>query len=148
MTTYSASFRGVADSQQSLAPVQPIATIVGAATQKVTVLEVGLTFTANGSGSYGLGRPAANGSGVKESYAFVGQQDDGAPVGIATFVAAWTTPPTAPTQFLRRFTPVAAISGAFWSFARGLTLPASGQLVLMQLNAFTPVADIWAVIDE
>lgn len=58
------------------------------------------------------------------------------------FGTAWSVEPVVPTQFFRRYQPVAAIIGAgcIWSFPRGLRIPASGSLLLWTLATGASVA--------
>jgi hypothetical protein len=127
----------------------PHFTIVASATNKPALLEFGFVLAPGvTTTAFSFGRPAANGVTPKESYNFGAQNNDGAGTSLTTGVAEWATPPTAPTNYLRRVSAQNAVSGTLWTFGRGLGIPVSGQLALYCLTTFTVPLDLWAVIDE
>jgi hypothetical protein len=120
--------------------------IIAASSKRAEILEIGLTLNAATASVFGLGRPAAAGAGPTSPVAVLGE--DPTITGATTLAMAWTTPPTAPTNFLRRASLAASIgAGVIFTFPRGLIISASSSLVLWNLSAVS-VADVWVVLNE
>lgn len=123
-------------------------TIISSATNKPKLMEFGFAQATGTASSYGLGRPAANGTTPTSPVTFLDEADGGGPAALTTACLAWTSQPTAPTQFLRRInTPATVGAGCIWTFPRGLGIPVSSNIVLWNITA-TVGCDVWAVIDE
>ncbi len=117
------------------------------ATDRVRIMELGLTQNTGTAGVYGLGRPAVIG-GTPTTPVTVLAEDPGEPAGTATTAIAWGTGPTVPANFFRRVTcPATAGAGIVWIFPRGLIIAVSSAVVVW-IIATAPVCDIWVVVDE
>jgi hypothetical protein len=116
---------------------------------RARIMEIGVFLNAATASLIGLGRPAAIGVTPTSPVDFL--PEDSADPTVASQVQsalAWTTGPTAPTQFLRRVGLAAAIgSGVIWTWQNGLVIPVSSSVVLwnLQLNS---ALQAYAVIDE
>ena len=122
--------------------------IISAATNKPKIMELGFAQVTGTASSYGLGRPAAAGTTPTTPANFMDEQDGGGPTSLTTACLAWTSQPTAPTNFLRRInTPATVGAGCIFTFPRGLAMPVSSNIVLWNITA-TVALDAWAVIDE
>lgn len=111
------------------------------------LLELSLVQVTGTAQSLGLGRPAA--IGVTPGTVSTFQRDyPNDPPCVTTIAASWTTSPTAPTSYFRRWNSAATIGvGVLWTFPRGLQIPVSSGLVLF--NITTALAcDLNCVIDE
>jgi len=97
--------------------------------------------------SYGIGRPAAQGVTPGTTSTF--QRDDSAdPACVTTASLTWATPPTAPTNFHRRWNSAATVGvGIIFTFPRGLTVPVSASLTVHNITA-TVALDVNCAIDE
>lgn len=111
------------------------------------VLECSLVQVTGTASSYGLGRPAAQGGTPATTSTF--QRDNPAdPACVTTNSLSWTTSPTSPTNFMRRWNSAATIGvGMIWTFPRGLTVPVSASLVVFNITA-TVALDCNMAIDE
>lgn len=122
--------------------------VISASTNKPKIMEVGISQNTGTASTWGLGRPAANGTTPTSPVNFLDEADGGGPAGLTTACLAWTAQPTAPTQFLRRVsTPATVGAGIIWTFPRGLAMPISGNIVVWNITA-TVASDVWGVIDE
>ncbi len=124
-----------------LFPSAPIAELIASATDHIRALAVTFSFQFNGAGAntqitVGVGVPAATGV----PYRTWTPQATDPSIGLsnaAVIATLWTTPPTAPTAFLRRFSFVTpGISGDNGLvierkiiFPRGFMLKSSSSLV-------------------
>jgi hypothetical protein len=115
-------------------------------TDRIYLLEVGITINAATASVFGLGRPAA--IGVTPTGPTVGLAEDlGDPAATGTVATAWATAPTAPAQFFRRVSlPATVGAGIVWVFRR-LVINVSSSVVLYNITA-NSVADVWFVWDE
>ncbi len=119
-----------------------------AASDRVRLLEIGITIAAATASTFGLGRPAA--IGVTPGGTATGLPEDvGDVAGTGVAATTWGTGPTTPAAFLRRVGFPASIgSGIGWEFGPiGIVIPAGGSLVLWNLSAVSP-ADVYCVYDE
>ncbi len=116
------------------------------ATDRVVVLEIGITVNTATAQTLGLGRPAAQG--VTPVNVIFQAEDFAAPASTTNASLSWGTSPTVPAQFFRRVSlPATAGAGIVWTFPRGLIVPVSASLVIW--NITTAVAcDVWCVVDE
>jgi len=73
--------------------------------------------------------------------------DPGDPTSVCNGAIAWTTSPTVPLIFRRRWNGTLASVGVVWTFPRGLTIPASGSIVNWNI-ATTVASDVNTIIDE
>lgn len=122
--------------------------IISAATNKPKIMELGVSQNTGTATSWGLGRPAAAGVTPTTPVTFLDESDGGGAAAVTTACLAWTTQPTAPTNFLRRFSTSATVgAGIIWTFPRGLGMPVSSNIVLWNITA-SVASDVWAVIDE
>ena len=116
---------------------------------RARLMELGVFLGAATASTYGLGRPAAIGITPTSPVDF--QPEDLAEPTVASQVQsalAWSTGPTAPTNFLARIGLPATIgTGVIWTFPRGLIIPVSSSIVLWNL-ATNGVVDAYAVLEE
>lgn len=121
--------------------------IIAAATPRPKIMEIGIFLAAATASVFGLGRPDAAGDTPTGPIAVLAE-DEGDPAGTTTTALAWATSPTAPTQYIRRIALPATIgTGVIWTFPRGLVIPVSGTIVIMNIGA-TGVADVYVVVEE
>jgi hypothetical protein len=116
---------------------------------RTALLELHLFLGAATQSLYGLGRPAAIGVTPTSPVTLLAEDPgDGSPQ--AKTAVAWGTGPTVPANFLRCVNLPAAIgAGIIWTFGpKGLVIPASGSLVLWNLQANSAALDIVAVVEE
>ena len=124
----------------------PYANFVPGAAQRMRLLELGVSVSAATVSSVGLGLaanvPVASAVALGES-----QDNAAASGGVGT---AWTTAPTAPTKFKRRFVVPATIGlGFIWRFDSPGILAADQKLVLWNFGAAAGAAlDVYVVFDE
>lgn len=124
------------------------ATLRCSATRDARVFEIGVATSAATLSSVGLGRPANTPVATTST---LGQAEDTSlGAGLTNADTAWSTAPTAPTVFMRRFAiPATAGLGFIWTFQNGLVLPVSGQIVLWNFGAGAGSAlDVYFVWDE
>jgi hypothetical protein len=106
------------------------------------ITELIITNGAATATEYGFGRAAAAGT---QTGGISVQPDhpSNATSGKSTCAVAWSAAPTVPTQFLRRIN-IAGVIGepAILVFPEGITVAASGEMVLWNLQANTADANI------
>jgi hypothetical protein len=120
--------------------------VLRSVTRRLRVLEFGITLQAATASTFGLGRPANTPAGGTNNAPLPGDPADAAAL-MQQVLAGWTTAPTAPTSFLRRWGFAATIGlGAIFTFPR-LIIPVGGSIVLWNITA-TGVSDIYAVVEE
>lgn len=73
--------------------------------------------------------------------------DPGDPASTVNGAIAWSTSPTVPLIYRRRWNGTLASVGVVWTFPRGLVLPASGSMVNWNI-ATTVASDVNTIIDE
>jgi hypothetical protein len=124
----------------------PFAELVAGATDRPRLMELSYMVSATSSAAVRLGRPPVSGVGSQSSYVFK-PDDPTSPPSTVQIVTLWNTPPTKPSIWLRQATVQNVIGGNIvWLFRKGLTIPASGSLVLW--NSSSVVAGwVHAVID-
>lgn len=135
----------------------PAVEIRTSAIQTARLMEIAISCSGqvgtSGTFAGGIGRPATMGTPVF-TYNFKPLNPDESSVSQTVMAFSspigWVTPPTAPTQFFRRFyAPVAAGARHSIVFHRGLLIPVSSSLVLWcisQSNATPFCVDV--TIDE
>src|SRR5688572_4376417 len=105
-----------------------------AGTRRVQVHEIGVTLMAATASTFGIGRPANTPAGGTNNVAPPGDLVDAA-FGGSNFLAGWSTAPTAPTVFFRRWGFPATIGSGIIHTFRQLIIPISGSLVLWNITA-------------
>lgn len=91
------------------------ATIRGSTTQRVRIVEIGLSLNAATSSSVGLGRPGN--TPAASTSALCQKRDPGDAASICNVDTAWSTAPTVPSAFMRRIVlPATAGAGWVWTF--------------------------------
>jgi len=117
-------------SQTSIAAAAAAAycTIHTVGTERAFLREVGISLNAATATSIGLGRPANT---PTATTSFLGLAHDAAEgASTVNMDTAWSTAPTAPTQFLRRVVfPATAGVGLIWAFP-------PGQEIIIGLSAW------------
>lgn len=109
------------------------------ASARVRIMELGIFLNAATASIIGLGRPAA--IGVTPTSPIDFPMEDPADIAVSgecQSALAWGTSPTSPTIFYRRIAFPATVGvGVIWTWPKGLVIPASGSLVLwnLQLNS-------------
>ncbi len=126
------------------------ATLHTGAGQRAKIREIGIALSAATLSSIGLGRPANTPVATTSA---LGQALD--PNDVAATVNAdtvWSTAPTAPSVFVRRFVlPAVAGAGLIWTFPADapLVLNVSSWLVLWNFGASTAAApDLYVKWEE
>lgn len=123
--------------------------IKASATNSPKLMEFGVNLGAATASTYGLGRPANDGSVAQTSPLAVLAENPADPTGQTTTAVAWTVAPTVPVTFLRRiYLPATIGAGVIWTFPRGLTLPVTKGVCLWNIAASSANTHIWAVLDE
>ena len=113
------------------------------------VMEIGLSLGAATASTYGLGRPANDGSVAQTTPVLLNAENPNDPASQTGTAVAWGTAPTIPTIFLRRVATVAAITGGvLWTFPRGLACAVSKGLVVWNLATNSASLHVWIVVDE
>lgn len=114
---------------------------------KARLLEHSIVQVTGTAGSYGFGRPAAQGVTPGTTSTF--QRDDSAdPACVTTVSLTWGTSPTAPTNYHRRWNGAATIGvGIVWTFPRGVIIPISASWVCFNITAAVAL-DVNLAIDE
>lgn len=121
---------------------------IRAITRRLKLLEIGGTLQAATASTLGLGRPANTGSvaGGTLNTLQLSDENDAAALG-TTVLTGWTTAPTAPTQFLRRWGLPATIGSGFVWTPSGLYIKPAGSLVLWNITA-NGIMDAWVAVEE
>ena len=115
------------------------------ATARPKILEYSYIQLTAVASQIGVGTPQAV-AGTPTNVLF--QMDDpGEPASITNGAIAWTTSPTVPLIYRRRWNGTLASVGVVWTFPRGLVVPASGAYVTWNI-ATTVAADVNCVVDE
>jgi hypothetical protein len=116
-------------------------------TDRPRVMEIGISLVTAAATVIGIGRPAAIGI-TPTTPVTVLAEDPGDPAGTVSTALAWGTGPTAPTNFLRRWSFPATIGSAvIFTFPRGLIIPISSSIVLWNILGGATL-DAYVVIDE
>lgn len=119
------------------------------AVQTVVVLEYCLTLTLGVASTYGLGRPANDGSVVQFDPSPLLADNPGDSAAQTATAIEWTVAPTVPTDFHRRiYLPGSVTAGVVWTFPRGLRIIASRGLVNWNIAASTGGLQINVTVDE
>lgn len=121
--------------------------IYTSASVKARLLEMSIIQATGTAQSLGLGRPQA--LAVTPATTALFQRDDSADPACVTLTAlTFSTSPTVPLVFSRRWNSAATIGvGIVWTFPRGLIIPVSGALVVWNITTAL-ASDINASIDE
>jgi hypothetical protein len=142
----------IAQQKTTTAAAGPIFTLTAPSTARPDLRELGIfVSSAPATGpTFGIGRPAANGSGGATGV--VGQATDANdPVSTVTMVSSFaTTQPTAPTNFFRRISvPPTIGAGVIWTWEpQALNIAASGSFVIWQISALAVTWDVYARWEE
>ena len=114
---------------------------------KVTVQEIGISLVTAAATVIGIGTPAAIGVTPTSPQTFL-RDDPTDQTAVTTAAVAWSTGPTVPANFVRRWSFPATIgSGIIFTFPQGLVIPASNSLVLWNILGGATL-DVYASIDE
>ena len=123
--------------------------IKASATNSPRLMEIGYVNGATTQCTYGIGRPANDGSVAQTSGLAVLAENPNDPTGQSTTAVAWGTAPTVPTTFLRRpFIPATIGAGFIFTFPRGLIMSASKGIVNWNIAASSAVLNFHVVVDE
>jgi hypothetical protein len=126
--------------------------IKSASTDRPSIVEIGIFQPGTGTPTVvggGFGKAANSGSVAGTNQ--VAQAEDAAdPAVTAGLSAVWTTAPTAPTLFFRRFSiPAVLGAGIIFTFPLGLKMPISGDYCLWNNGGTTWLAlNCYIVWDE
>jgi hypothetical protein len=111
------------------------------------IMEVGINLLTATASTYGLGR--SGNTPTQTAPVLVQAENPGDPAGVSGCAVAWSVAPTVPTQMFRRVSlPATAGSGVIWTFPRGLTLAASGTMLIWNLATNSNSMNAWWVVDE
>ena len=142
MARYSIASRSVTVSSGSAA-----AEFIASSTDRPRIIEIGIFMAAATASTFGIGRPQAVGVTPTSPITALAEEFADA-VGTGKTATAWGTAPTVPLNFFRRIALPGAIgNGIIIPFPMGLTIPASGSLVIWNL-ALNGAADFYFLIDE
>ena len=125
----------------------PAAEIRATSSDRPRIMEMEMHCVSAAAGILGLGIPAL--IGVNPTTYYRVQSEDGAdPLGTTLVATAWTTAPTVPANFYRRYG-FRALAGCplIVAFPRGFTIPQSGSAVLWNVQA-NPLFDVSITVDE
>jgi hypothetical protein len=121
--------------------------LIGPAAARVRLMEIGIWLNAATQSPLGLGRPQAIGV-TPTSPINVLAEDPNDSTGGSRTALAWSTPPTVPLNYFRRFNIAGAIgAGVIATFPRGLVIPAAGSVILWNIAAVS-LYDVHVVVDE
>jgi hypothetical protein len=125
--------------------------IIGGTTIRGRLLELGFTLATAVATTLGFGRPAAQGL-TPTSPVTLLPEDFSDDAAAATKIAlAWATSPTAPANYMRRFSGSAIGQGAIWTFPKGIVIDkavnANNSLVLFNILGGATL-DGYVVIEE
>lgn len=113
---------------------------------RAELMEISFIATGNAP-SIGLGRPVDRGVTPTSSATFE-RDEPGSPVCVTTAALSWTTGPTSPLVFIRRFNHQSLQGvGVIWTFPQGLVIPINSSLVVWNIFSGS-VYDINMVIVE
>lgn len=124
-------------------------TVIQARLLEIFIQEVAGSATAP---TIGLGRPAAAGVTPTTPITIIGEDANDAPT--TKIATAWGTSPTAPTVYMRRWSPgtPSILSTVTWRFWPGILIDKSGagnSLTLHNIAVATNlVYEVWLVVDE
>lgn len=119
---------------------------IRAGTRRVQIYEMGFTLQAATASTFGIGRPGNTPIGGTNNVPPPGDPADAAAL-FQAILAGWSTAPTIPAVFMRRWGfPSAIGSGIIHTFRR-LIIPASGSLILWNLSA-VGVSDVYVQAEE
>ena len=119
------------------------------ATNSPRLMEIGFVNGAATQCTYGIGRPANDGSVAQTAGLNVLAENPNDPAGNTTTAVAWGTAPTVPTTYFRRpFIPATIGAGVIFTFPRGLIFAAGKGLVVWNIAASSAVMNIHIVVDE
>lgn len=111
------------------------------------IMEVGLNLLTATASTYGLGR--SGNTPTQTSPVLVQAENSADPAGVSGCAVAWSVAPTVPAQFFRRVSlPATAGAGVIWTFPRGLSVAASGTMLLWNLATNSASTNVWWVVDE
>jgi hypothetical protein len=125
--------------------VAAVELIVGA--KPITVKEIGIAIVNATASTFALGRPAAIGITPTSPVALLSPRSvyEAAKTKLAV---AWGTGPTIPAAFFRQCSlPATAGAERIWELGYGISVPASGSLILWTLTTVS-IADVYFVIEE
>ena len=143
MSRYEMAFRTV-DGTAAVANTELRST----STDRPRLMEMGLWNVTAVAGVVGLGVPAAIGITPSGTAVKVLSEEPVDPLGTTIYATAWTTAPTAPTAFYRRFEHMAQVGYAvLLAFPRGITIALNSSLVYWNI-ATAPLFDAYTVVDE
>jgi hypothetical protein len=123
------------------------ASLITSATNRATLLEIGMTANTAAVSLIGLGHlvagttPATTANGIAEDMS----STQTSPTQVAL---TWSTQPTTPTSFFRKvYLPSAIGSGIIWTFPRGIVVPTSNNVGLWNISVVAAMFN-WFVWDE
>ncbi len=113
------------------------------------VMELSILTGQAAAGTYGIGRPANDGSVAQIGGTVLQSDDPSQPAGQTTCAVQWTVAPTLPTQFLRRvYLPATLQSAIIYTWPRGLGITALKGLVTWNLAANPTPITVNLILDE
>lgn len=123
--------------------------IKASATNSPKLMEYGINLGAATASTYGIGRPANDGSVAQTAPVLLQAENPSDPAAQTGTAVAWGTAPTVPAVYLRRcYLPATIGAGIIWTFPRGLTLPVSKGIVNWNIAASSAATAIWCICDE
>ena len=111
------------------------------------IMEVGLNLLTGTASTYALSR--SGNTPTQTAPVLVQAENPGDPAGVSGCAVAWSVAPTLAAQVFRRISlPATVGAGVIWTFPRGLTLAASGTMLIWNLATNSNSTNVWWVVDE
>jgi hypothetical protein len=126
----------------------PGADIKAGSTNAPKLMELWINLGAAGSAIYGIGRPGNDGSVAQTTPVLVQPHDPADPAGLTGTAVAWTTAPTVPSIFLRRWSMGLNGGVVIWVWPRGLTIPVNKGIVMWNLATNINPTSFNVTVDE
>lgn len=125
----------------------PAAEIRSTSSDKPRILEMGFFQVTAANTGIGIGVPAALGIGPISPVKMLAEETAD-PAGAVQIATQWTTKPTIPTHFYRRYQSATGIgNGYIIGFPRGLAIAVSSSIVVWNTLA-NPLLDMHVTIGE
>lgn len=134
------------------ATAAPALSLKTASTERARIMELGIFQPGTGTPTVvggGIGKAGNSGS-VAGTNQTPNAEDPADPAATVQIMAAWTTAPTVPGSFFRRFSiPAVLGAGIIFTFPLGLVVPVSSDYCIWNNGGTTWLAlNTWIVWDE
>ena len=117
--------------------------------RSIRLYEFSVLTTSAVAATFGLGRPANDGVVVQTSPTTLQAENPNDPASQTTIATTWSTAPTQPAVYIRRFaTQAVSTHGIIMTWMRGLLVPAQRGIVAWNLIAGSNVMITNWIVDE